>query len=166
MRPQPRLEHVGNHDLAAVVGAGEIHLEHPPPRLDVDLEERAELFEPGVVDQDGGGTEALHHKGGGRLDSRPVGDVGLDADRRPPAGVDPDGGLVRRGAVAVQHGDGGAVGGQPLAYGQPDSRATAGDDGDLALQVRCGARGRPVTHWIGSSPAKVVRCMSRGESGS
>ena len=46
------LDHVGHHGLAAVEGAGEVHLEDPVPLLEVDLEERREALEPGVVDQD------------------------------------------------------------------------------------------------------------------
>ena len=132
------LEHVREHDLAAVVGAHEVDVEHPLPGPGVDLQEGAEDMEPGVVDQDRGSTKTVSHLGDRDLDAGAVGDVGLDADGRSAAGGDLRRRLLRRGGVAVENGHGRAVGGQPLADGQPDARTAAGDHGDLvALAARC-----------------------------
>ena len=58
-------------------------------------------------------------------------------------------------AVTVEDGDRVVVGGQPFADGEPDPRGPARHDG-------CSFE----THWIGSFPCRVVRCMSRGEAAS
>ena len=62
-------------------GARQVHPDHPLPRVEVDLEERPELLESGIVHEDGGGSEALCHLGDGRFHPGPVGDIGFDADR-------------------------------------------------------------------------------------
>ena len=92
----------------------------------------------------------------------------LAADGIAVAVLDLDGGAADRTAkaitegggtaVEVEHGHGDAIGGQPLADGQADAGAAAGDDRDL----RHGRR----RHWMGSSPVNVVRCMSRADDGS
>ena len=59
--------------------------------------------------------------------------------------------LLCRARLQVEDRDARAVGGEPPADRLADPGAAAGDD-----------RGAPA-HWIGSSPASVVRCISRPE---
>ena len=133
----------------------------------LDLEERAEAVETGVVDEHGGGTQTRPHLGDRGVEAGTVGDVHGQADGGAARGRDLGRGIVGGLAVEVEHGDRQAVGGQPLGDGEADARAAAGDDGG-ALGAGGGAGAGRVWggHWIGSSPANVVRCMSRGEVGS
>ena len=113
---------------------------------------------PGAVDEDRGRAEPGPELLDRGVDRGPVGHVRGQADGRAAGGGD----LGRRArggvAVAVEDPDREAVGGEPLGDGEPDARAAPGDDGRALGPAR--------RHWIGSSPANVVRCMSRGESGS
>ena len=154
MRPHPCVGHVGDDGLAALERAGEVHREQAVPRLEVDLQEGAEALDPGAVDEHGRRPQLLAHLLDAGVDLGPLGHVHRDAHGLA-AGGDELGGCGR-GAVgiAVEDPDRVPVGGQPLRDGQPDARGRARDDRNA------------LGHWMGSSPAKVVRCMSRGEDGS
>src|ERR671916_248224 len=93
----------------------------------------------------------------------------FDADRRAAVGGDLGRRVVGGVAVAVEHRHLEPVLRQPLGDGETDARRAPGDDGGAPTSGvagrRIGAR-RIGAHWIGSSPAKVVRCMSRGDVGS
>ena len=54
IEPGPLLEHVGERGLAAEVDAGQVDLLHPPPRVEVGVEDRVVLGrrDAGVVERD------------------------------------------------------------------------------------------------------------------
>ncbi|MNS70132.1 hypothetical protein D3C72_1034710 [compost metagenome] len=92
----------------------------------------------GVADQDVDLAE-----GGGRLVRQTLqvflgGDVGGDGDGAALAvpGVDRAGDLFARPGLARGDDDAGAVLGQTLGYGLADALGRAGDDGDLAAQIK------------------------------
>ena len=123
MRPQPASIMSGTHGLAAVERAGEVDLEDAVPLLGGDLEERAEAVEPGVVHEDRRAAEAPRATAAtpASMPARSVTST-VDADGGAAGRVDLGRGLVGRVAVAVEDGDGDAVGGQPLGDGQADAR--------------------------------------------
>ena len=161
------VEHVGDHHLAAVVGAREVDRVDPLPRVEVDLEERAELLQAGVVDEDRGCTEALRRRGRRPPPRRP------GRSRRPrrrsavpPAAVmaaaasSAEAVLRSSTATAAPSAASRTLMASPIPEPPPVTTAT------LPLKAPDASAGAGVAHWIGSSPAKVVRCMSRGEPGS
>ena len=110
------------------------------------LNSRLSRSTPGVVDQDGGGTQLVGHPADGRLDL-----VGLAH-----VGADPEGAAARVGdlldraqaglLVQVQHGDGHAVGGQAAGDARADAAPRSGHDGNSLCLLR---HSRP-------SPIRVV----------
>ena len=128
MRPQPAVDHVGQHDLAEVEDAAHVDREHLLELLLADLEEPRERRDAGVVDQDRRRTEPLADLGDTGFDLVTVAHVDGDTDRRAAVGHDGVGGRVGTVAVAVEDGDGCAVLGEPRGDGDADAGATAGDD--------------------------------------
>ena len=151
----PLLDHVGHDGLAAVEGAGEVDGEDAAPLLGRDGEEAVEPVESGAVHQDGRPAELLPYGGHPFIDLPSVRDIDPQSACRTPCRRNFCRGRLGRLAVAVEDGDRVVVGGQPFADGVPDPRRAARHDG-CALE----------THWIGSLPCRVVRCMSRGEAAS
>ena len=157
MRPQPGLDHVRAATAwqqwnvpVRFTSRTRFHV------VEVDLEERAEAARGRRCSRGSSARRARSRTcGDAGVDAGPVGDVG----RRRRRAVPPAAAILAAAAVGRRRRRGrsmataSAVGGQPLADGEADARPAAGDDRD-----RRGSR-----HWIGSSPAKVVRCMSRGE---
>ena len=122
-------DHVGQDGLAAVERAGEVDLEDAVPRVGVDLEERAEAVEAGVVDEHRRCAERRADLVDRGVESGPVGHVHGEADGRAAGGDDLGRRVVGGVAVAVEHRHRQAVGGEPLGDGEADARAAPGDDG-------------------------------------
>ncbi len=78
-----RLDHVRQHDLAAVEGPGQVHGQDPVPGLEGDVEERLEALHARVVDEDVDRPEALPDLGERGLDRGSIRHVHGDADRAP-----------------------------------------------------------------------------------
>jgi len=132
---------VGQGGLAAQVDAGQVDLLDPPPGLQVGVEDRVVLgrADARVVERDvdrpvgllGGPEERVHLV--------LVGDVDPD-ERREVGPAELADQLVAAPLVDVTDHDLGALLDEPLDGRQPDARAAAGDDGDLALDASCHVR--------------------------
>ena len=165
IEPALLLEHVGQRGLAAQVDRGEVDLLHPPPRVEVGVEDRVVLgrADPGVVERDV--DRAVGVLGGPeeRVDLVLVRHVDVDVRRH----VGPAE-LVRRArapAVVGQVADDdlGALGDEP-AYGrQADARAASGDDRDPVLDPSCHVFSPVVCQWAMKTFFSSVNAM--GASG-
>ena len=133
----PLVDHGGQHRLGAVEGAHHVDLQHLFKVLGAGLQHGLALDDAGVVDQDVHrahlGGDLIHH----RLDGVPVGHVG-DVAVRVDAGR-----LVGRHALFVARlgraveTDFRAAVRHPFRNGKTNAVGAAGDQRDLAAQVKC-----------------------------
>jgi hypothetical protein len=137
-RAAPLLEHVGQRGLAAQVDRREVDLLHPPPRIELGVEDRVVVrwADPGVVEGDVHRAEGVLRRPEERVHLLLVRDVDVHVRRVVGATElldDPGSALV----VDVADHDLRALGGEPAHRRQPDPGATSGDDGHPSLDASC-----------------------------
>ncbi len=76
MRPQPAVQHVGQHRLDHMEDPVEVDVDQPLPILEVDVGEPLEPVQAGSVDQNGDRAELIADGRERRVHLRPVGHVG------------------------------------------------------------------------------------------
>ena len=134
-RPPALLQHVGQRGLAAQVDRGQVDLLHPPPGIEVGVQDRVVLrrADAGVVERDV--DRAVGVLGGleERVDLVLVGDVDMDVRRDVAAAQLLDD--LRAPGLQAADDDLGALGDEPAYRRQADARATAGDDRDPVLHL-------------------------------
>ena len=127
-----RLDHAGQHRLAAVEGAGEVDPSTAPTSRASILRKRAnEAPVPALLTRMAGGPSRRRTSSTAAKTWSRSADIDGQTDRRwPPDASDVLGGRGGRLVVQVEDRDAVSVGGQAPADGQPDARPAAGDDGD------------------------------------
>ena len=131
----------------------------------VILRNGAKPSRPALLTRIVGAPSASRDLGDRGVDAGPVGDVDGEADGRAAGRGDLGGGLVGGVAVAVEHADGDAVGGQALGDGQADAGAAAGDDGVRSLAVVASLTGSARRRRRSCGACRAARSGRRGRPG-
>lgn len=116
----------GNGGLDAGKGAGEIDSEDVIPPFPGDLHQRVEGFDSRAGDHDEHRAELSTHPGEGVVHRRPIRHVGLDGQDLGPTGSELAGRVGGRRAVAINDGDGVAIGDALMGDAQSDPRGSPG----------------------------------------
>ena len=125
------LEQDRDRRLAAQIDAGEVHVLHSPPGVELGLEDRVVVGrrDPGVVEADVERAETLD---GGRVHgghARGLGDIGVDVE---PVDFLRDGATLLVGDIG--HHDVGSLSSEPDGARAADAARRARDDRYLALE--------------------------------
>ena len=125
IEPGALLEHVGERGLAAQVDAGQVHLLHPPPGVEVGVQDRVVLRrrDAGVVERDVDRAVGVLRGLEQRVDLLLVGHVDLDEGREVGA-AELAHQLVAALLVDVADDDLGALLDEALDGRQPDARSS------------------------------------------
>ena len=128
---EPLGSHHRNRGLSDVLVAPEVKLETAPEGVVGDGTDRPLPRRAGIGDDDVEAAEGRADVGDGAPDGGPVGDVAGDRDA-----ADRVGHRLARSPVDIQHGDGGAVGGEGSRRGGADAGCTAGHHDHMAGKGR------------------------------
>ena len=143
-RPGAALQHRRAKGLRAAQVAGQVDVEHPLPRRDIDRVQRAGAKEGGVVHQHRRLTKRGRHSGGGIGDGGGIGHIAGHGQSADFLGCGADG-----LGVQVEQGNPGAGLHEGRCDGLADAAACAGDNNRLVLKSKPAhaeipARCRPV----------------------
>jgi hypothetical protein len=125
--------------LSANEGAGEIDVQHAPPRIVAVLQERRAVDDAGVVDMNVQSAEALHRMVDGGLCGSGISDIERLEHGSPPVAREGGDGLDGGIRIGIGHHHACALGCEAFGDRPADALGGSGDESDLVFEASCHA---------------------------